>query len=114
MHITEQPRQIQISDIAAVTLGFPTLPDDLPGDHRKQLVAKFQFAKLPLIAVQGDPYVAWRAFADNGLHVIKRLVGRVLRGRPWLNAPRTAAARWQQLVIQDLYLARGLLGVQGR
>ena len=114
MHITEQPRQIQVSDIAAVTLGFPTLPDDLPGDHCKQLVAKFQFGKLPLITVQGDPYLAWRAFTDDGLHVIKRLVGRVLRGRSWLHAPRPAVARWQQLVVQDLYFARRLLGVQGQ
>ena len=31
--ITEQARQVQISDIAAVTFGFPALPDDFLGDH---------------------------------------------------------------------------------
>ncbi len=31
--ITEQAGQVQVGDVAAVTLGLPALPDDFPGDH---------------------------------------------------------------------------------
>ncbi|MCY1185546.1 hypothetical protein D9M73_263320 [compost metagenome] len=64
--------------------------DDFPGDHAEQLVAMFQLAKLPLIAVQRDLYLARCGFADDRLYVIEGFVGRCLRCRSGLDPPRLA------------------------
>ncbi|MNN74931.1 hypothetical protein D3C81_1911860 [compost metagenome] len=73
-------------------MGLSALPDNLLRHHGIELVAVFQFAELPLIAIESDLHLPGSGFADDRLDIIEGFVHRCPGRWPWFDPACPSAA----------------------